>query len=209
MTARRAFVRDERGAGAAEFALILPVFLLFLLGIIDVGRYMWAVNEAEKATQIGARWAVATDLIPYGLTDYSFVIDGGITQGLPVPSTSFSGIHCEGSGNDVACNCINGTCPPNFDPTPGDLGQAAFDMLVARMRSIYPRLSADDVQVDYLHSGLGFAGDPNGADVAPLIQVSLLNQRFPLFFMLGNEVSLPSFSYALTMEDGSGTTANY
>ena len=29
-----AFLRDDGGASAAEFTLILPVFLLFLLGII-------------------------------------------------------------------------------------------------------------------------------------------------------------------------------
>ncbi len=75
MTGRLSFVRDERGATAAEFAMLLPIALLFLLGLIDVGRYAWSVNQAEKATQIGARWAVATDMIPQGLYDYSFALD--------------------------------------------------------------------------------------------------------------------------------------
>ena len=66
MNGLRAFLRDGRGASAAEFALVLPLFLLFLLGTVDAGRYIWTVNEAEKATQIGARWAVATQLIPGG-----------------------------------------------------------------------------------------------------------------------------------------------
>ena len=58
MNVVRAFMRETGAAGAAEFALILPLFLLFLLGIIDAGRYAWAFNQAEKATQVGARWAV-------------------------------------------------------------------------------------------------------------------------------------------------------
>ena len=48
MSLLRAFLRDRRGASAAEFALVLPLFLLFLLGTIDAGRYIWAVNEAER-----------------------------------------------------------------------------------------------------------------------------------------------------------------
>ena len=45
----------------AEFALVLPVALLFLLGIVDAGRYLYEVNQLEKATQMGARFAVVTD----------------------------------------------------------------------------------------------------------------------------------------------------
>ena len=57
------FFKSDSAASAAEFALVLPPFLLFLLGTLDVGRFIWFVNENEKAAQIGARWAVATDFI--------------------------------------------------------------------------------------------------------------------------------------------------
>ena len=59
-----ALIRDERGASAAEFALVLPLLLLLLFGIIDAGRLAWEFNRAEKATQVGARVAVVTDPIP-------------------------------------------------------------------------------------------------------------------------------------------------
>ena len=88
--------RDQRGATAAEFALVLPIFLLFLLGLIDVGRYSWSVNQSEKATQIGTRWAVATDLVPAGLRNenYSFAVDGGIPQGTVVGTDAFGSVTC-------------------------------------------------------------------------------------------------------------------
>lgn len=210
MTVLARFLRNESGGSAAEFALILPVFLLFLLGMIDVGRYVWAINEAEKATQIGTRWAVATDMIPTGLADYSFATDPAvpIPQGDPVPESSFPGVRCGSEGGTVSCTCL-GSC--EFDTSASTEGEAAFDALVERMRTIYPHIDSDgdDVVVEYLYSGLGFAGDPNGPDVSPLVRVRLLNQTYPLFLMFGGSVPLPSFAYTLTNEDGSGTFSNY
>ena len=63
----RRFRRCVSGATAAEFALVLPLLLMFMLGLIDVGRVMWTMNRAEKATQMGARYAVATAVLPQGL----------------------------------------------------------------------------------------------------------------------------------------------
>ena len=50
MRALTAFVRNTAGAMAAEFAIILPILILFLLGIMDIGYYAWALNQGEKAT---------------------------------------------------------------------------------------------------------------------------------------------------------------
>jgi Flp pilus assembly protein TadG len=58
---------DRSGSSAAEFALVLPLLILLLFGIIDGGRYLWEVNKAEKATQVGARVAVVTDVLETGL----------------------------------------------------------------------------------------------------------------------------------------------
>ena len=66
-------IRDRRGASAAEFALVLPLLILLLFGIIDAGRFMWEINRAEKATQVGARMAVVTDPVSRGLVNHSYV----------------------------------------------------------------------------------------------------------------------------------------
>jgi hypothetical protein len=47
-----------RGATTIEFALVLLVFLMFLLGVTDVGRMLFAWNAANEATRLGARYAV-------------------------------------------------------------------------------------------------------------------------------------------------------
>jgi TadE-like protein len=208
MSGRLSFVRDERGATAAEFAMLLPIALLFLLGLIDVGRYAWSVNQAEKATQTGARWAVATDMIPQGLYDYSFAVDGGIPQGTTVDDSVFGGISCEQSGGSVACTCIvSGACDPAWEAVDAE-GIDAFALLVDRMRRIYPPIAPANVVVDYKYSGLGFSGDPNGSDVSPLVTVRLRNMSHPMMFMLGQRVSMPNLSYAQTLEDGEGTDSN-
>jgi Flp pilus assembly pilin Flp len=208
------FLRDERGASAAELALLLPLFLMFLLGTIDAGRYIWAVNQAEKATQIGARWAVATQLIPGGddadgLLEYSF-LDDGVETGTAVGVSHFPGVSCATSGANVSCSCKSGgTC--NFDyAATSAVSRAAWAALVKRMQQIDPDLKPANIQIDYDNSGLGYAGDPNGPDVAPLVTVSLRNLRFkPIaLFLFNASLPIPSASYSLTLEDGQGTTSN-
>jgi len=48
---------------SAEFAMVLPLLLIFLFGMIDTGRFLWEFNEAEKATQVGARMAIVTNVL--------------------------------------------------------------------------------------------------------------------------------------------------
>src|SRR4051794_23470432 len=96
--------RNDRAASAAEFALVLPLLLIFIFGIIDAGRFMWEYNQAEEATQMGARYAVVTDPVLNGLYTYSFAVTGGIAAGTTVPTTSFNTANCSSS----SCSCLPG-----------------------------------------------------------------------------------------------------
>ena len=186
--------------------MVLPLLLVFLFGTIDVGRAMWAWNRAEKATQLGVRFAVATDLLAAGLASYSFATDpeadDRIPQGDPIPESSFGGATCTSDG----CTCNDGaTCPDLGTPGDGD-----FAALVDRMQIVYPEIEADNVVVEYRYSGLGFSGDPNGADVAPLVTVRLQDLAFkPLTFMIFNgTIDLPGFDATMSLEDGEGSWSN-
>jgi hypothetical protein len=201
---------DRRASSAAEFAMVLPLLLILLLGVIDVGRLMWTWNRAEKATQMGVRYAVATDMVPNGLAAYSFVVNGGLTQGDAIPQSAFGGASCLVNAGAVSCSCKSGaTCP---SPLVSNSANAltAFNNIVNRMRLFMPEIASSNVTVDYDYSGLGYAGDPNGSDVSPLVRVSLKQLTFrPLLFrFFAGTITLPSFSAALTMEDGQGTTSN-
>lgn len=48
---------EARGQGLAEFALVLPIFLLVVFGMIDVGRVVWATDNITNAAREGARFA--------------------------------------------------------------------------------------------------------------------------------------------------------
>jgi Flp pilus assembly protein TadG len=190
------FCRDEGGGPAAEFALVVPILLLFLLGIIDVGRLMWTWNQAEKATQMGVRFAVATDPVASGIKTYSYAVDGGIPQGDPILSDDFSTITC----NSSACTPCPAYC--------GSRDATAFGALVARMALFKADITGANVTITYDWSGLGYAGDPNGPDVSPLVTISLQNLTFSPLILFGGTVTLPSFAATLSMEDGDGTTSN-
>ncbi len=47
--------RDERGAAVVEFALVLPVLVLFVFGIVEFGRAYNARIELTAAVREGAR----------------------------------------------------------------------------------------------------------------------------------------------------------
>ena len=72
---------NERGAVAAEFALLLPVLLTILFGIIEFGMIMYGREVVTNASREGAR--------------------AGIVQVSPKPSS--------GQITTIATNYLNGT----------------------------------------------------------------------------------------------------
>jgi len=183
-------------ASAAEFALVLPVLLVFLFGIVDAGRFAWEYNKAEKATQAGARFVAVTDPIAPNLTNYNFAT-GGLTPGDTIPSSAFGTLKCTSTG----CVCSVAPCPAGVGAQTG-----AWTQLVARMRQIDPAIQATNVQVEYRGSGVGFAGDPNGMDIVPIVTVSLSQMTFrPLTTLNMAFVDMPDFHPSLTAEDSVGS----
>lgn len=52
------FLKDIRGAAVVEFAIILPVFLGLLFGIVEFGRLFYLWDTAQEVTRHAAREAV-------------------------------------------------------------------------------------------------------------------------------------------------------
>lgn len=51
--------KSERGQGLTELAIALPVLLLLLLGMLDVGRAFWALVALKDAVSEGASYAAS------------------------------------------------------------------------------------------------------------------------------------------------------
>jgi Flp pilus assembly protein TadG len=59
MTAYGAQQRHRtRGQSLVEFALVFPIFLAILIGMVDVGRAVWANNAVANAAREAARYAI-------------------------------------------------------------------------------------------------------------------------------------------------------
>lgn len=171
--------------------MVLPLLILLLFGILDIGRYMWTLNRAEKATQMGVRYAVVSDPVA-DVVNVDFVDDYSIPGGDAVPLATFN-----------KATCTNSTCTVTGAAS-GVSGRnaAAFDDIVAWMQNFYPEIQPADVQVTYQNVGLGYSGDPTGPDVAPLTTVELTGLTFQPLVLFGGSANLPVIKASLTLEDG-------
>jgi len=202
----RRLTTDTKGATAAEFGIVLPLFILFLLGIIDVGRWLWTYNHLEKATQMGARMAVVTNAALGTETAHtgiyaSYIGIGGLTPGDNIPASALGKITCTNS----SCTCTTTPCP-----SVSAFNSADFDRVANDMKLFYHEVDPTNVTIEYSSSGLGFAGNPNGPDVAPIVTVRLSGMTFtPLACeLVGCSFAMPAFVASLTYEDAIGQQSN-
>jgi hypothetical protein len=54
---RRWIDRDAAGQGLVEFALVIPIFLVIVFAVFDVGRVVWARDSLTSAAREAARYA--------------------------------------------------------------------------------------------------------------------------------------------------------
>jgi Flp pilus assembly protein TadG len=62
--ARRPRQSTRRGQALVEFALVIPIFLLVLVAIFDLGRAVFAYNTLTNAAREGARMAIVNQYKP-------------------------------------------------------------------------------------------------------------------------------------------------
>jgi Flp pilus assembly protein TadG len=83
--------RGSRGQALLEFSLIIPIFLVMLMGIVDVGRAIWAQNSLAAAAREGARFAIVhggsdATLCPVGPTARTDIPAASASCPYPSPS---------------------------------------------------------------------------------------------------------------------------
>jgi hypothetical protein len=135
----------------------------------------------------------------------SFLGVGGLTQGDVIPAALFGKIQCTNNGTTTTCTCQTNPCP-----TISAVNQANFNNTADWMTLFYKEIQRSNVTIEYSSSGLGYAGNPNGPDLAPIVTVTLRNMTFtPLACeLVGCSIAMPAFVASLTFEDGIGTESN-
>lgn len=209
-------LRSERGSTAAEFALVLPASLLLFFGVIDGGRYLWAVNRLEKAVQMGTRTAVVTNIVADDLNTANYV---GMACPEYAPDGTPTGDTYVLKAGDTICKDVvaTRTCTKASGTVScggGTPNEDAFDRILSRMRVVDPSIADDEVTITYSGSGIGYAGDPvvdddgnDLADAAHIVTVSVNRPQMRALFLLGGRIPLPDFSYSQSLEDGQGAVS--
>jgi hypothetical protein len=126
----------QRGQALLEFALVLPIFAVALLGMIDIGRGIWANNAVANAAREAARYAAVhggscEDLASTGCTSANYCPVGpysaptvvpSASASCPYPSPSKQAIYntatsflIAGGSNTVITACYGSGCSGNTD----------------------------------------------------------------------------------------------
>jgi hypothetical protein len=150
---------------------------------------MWELNRAEKATQMGVRYAVVSDPVA-SIVNVDYVNAHNIPGGDVVPTNLFNQAVC----TSTTCT-VTGTAANSRNA-------AAFTSIVTWMQKFDARVQAANVVVTYQNVGLGYSGNPIGPDVAPLTTVEIRNLTFAPIFLFGGTFNLPTVKATLTLEDG-------
>lgn len=88
---RRRTADRGRGQALVEFALVVPIFLLLIFGLIDLGRATYVNNAMAEAARDGARWGSvqARSATPAGLDSIADEVAARMTA-VPGPTIEVS-----------------------------------------------------------------------------------------------------------------------
>ncbi len=213
------FHADDTASTIIEHAATMLTFFLILFGIIEFSFLYYQWNAATKAVQFGARQAAVTDAIPAGFTAWSGV-GGAVFAGDAMPAFNVvciganatgSSVSCTGTFNSGTASALQGIV---FGRTTAGISRTSCDytlrVTAADRRTVGMcnflfgnRLQANNVEVRYSNTGLGYAGRPGGP--VPTIQVSLRNMTYQFIFLNGlmglNPLTMPTFATTVSGED--------
>lgn len=105
--------RDSRGQSLVEFALILPIFVLLLVGILDFGRAVFAFNTLNNAAREGGRVAIVDQTAAHikdmaaGRTGFLDVPPSDVSVDFRDPDAVDTANSCDGSpGENAIVGCL-------------------------------------------------------------------------------------------------------
>lgn len=103
MISRNCLRKDRRGVALLEFALILPLLIVLVCGVFDIGRACAEDIDLYQAVRSGGQIALAFPSDPGGIVESSVsaAAPAGTVVGAPVYACFCAG---------AAVSCSTGTC---------------------------------------------------------------------------------------------------
>ena len=218
-SSRRRLAADRGGSSAVENSIVFGLLIVLTIALIEFSLALWQWNTAEKATELGVRYAVQSDPVSLGLSEYNGVTGGGFNPGTSLNFSNLDALTLSCTLEpDKECKCSGEGCTKFSDSVsdPTGVDTDAFNAIITRMDGVFrgSDLDASNVVVEYAHVGMGFAGRP-GADIVPVVTVRLSGVTFDFMvlnflrpMMVGgsqqstsNGIPMPPFTATLSGED--------
>ena len=114
--------RGEQGQSLVEFALIVPLLLLVVLGLFDVARAVWQENTLAFAAREGSRYAIvhgaaATSPVPYCAScSPSAIVSAVQGAAIGVPNITVTVTYPDGNNDRNSRVSVSASAP--FVPLP-------------------------------------------------------------------------------------------
>lgn len=89
--------RSDRGASLIEFALLMPLLILLILGIVELGFLLGQFNEVRHGAHEGARLAAVNDASAGANTCNAMSLDGNSTVNVDFTDSTNGEIGEQGS----------------------------------------------------------------------------------------------------------------
>lgn len=143
--------RRSAGQALVETALILPLFLTLVMGVVDMGRAVWATTSLNSAAREAARYAIvnggsASNTCPVGPPGPETVIPPA-SASCPYPSPSKQSIvnaavaaAMAGGSNVTVTVCYGAGCSGNTDAGTNARGQTVTVVVTSTVNLIVPAL---------------------------------------------------------------------
>jgi Flp pilus assembly protein TadG len=111
-------LREDKGQAFVELALVLPIFILLLVGIVEVGRLAYATIEVSNAARAGVAYAAQNHTTAQDSTNIQLAATQDAPDVTSLTAATSQSCACESSAGSMgafgSCTAIStaaGSCP--------------------------------------------------------------------------------------------------
>jgi hypothetical protein len=174
-------LRETAGSALIAYALVFPLFVLTVMGTVDMAYLLVEWTMANKAVYLGARKAVVSNPVARNITNHAYSQSQIEQLGQPCANvvTGQRNVTPDGQAYCPSLNVVctpagsGGTCSNGFD-----WDEIAFATIFDAMQNAFARLSRENVLIRYQTNDLGFVGQPGGLPMNVTISIACMTHQF-------------------------------